>query len=87
MPVALLFALFAARHLNAPPLESSAPTEAWQQLSASGRALLVDSPDARVASPLRLTPGQPPILSFRFYEGKQRHRFGDVDIMLDDAGH
>jgi hypothetical protein len=26
-------------------------------------------------------------LSFRFFEGKQRHRFGDLDLVLDDAGH
>jgi hypothetical protein len=27
------------------------------------------------------------LLSFRFFEGKQRHRFGDLDLVIDDAGH
>jgi len=59
----------------------------FRDIAASGRAASIDSPDSRVGPPLPLTPGPPPLLSFRFYEGKQRHRFGDVDIMLDDAGH
>jgi hypothetical protein len=29
----------------------------------------------------------PPLLSFRFFEGRQRHRFGDLDLVIDDAGH
>jgi hypothetical protein len=27
------------------------------------------------------------LLSFRYYEGKQHHRFGNSELMLDDAGH
>ncbi len=84
MPLMLLIALFAATKIS--PQTEPQPSD-FADIEASGRALLVASPDARVAPPPHLTPGPPPLLSFRFYEGKQHHRFGDVDIMLDDAGH
>jgi len=32
-------------------------------------------------------PGLPPVLSFRYMEGANKHRFGDLDLMVDDAGH
>ncbi len=32
-------------------------------------------------------PGVPPVLSFRYMEGSKKHRFGDLDLMVDDAGH
>ena len=38
-------------------------------------------PDGRIA------PGQPPLLVFRYLDGKRRHRFGDLDLVMDDAGH
>ena len=48
---------------------------------------LAESPSARVA-PLRLiAPGPPPFLSFRYYEGRMHHRYGNLDLVLDDAGH
>lgn len=34
-----------------------------------------------------LPPGQPPVLAFRYFEGKDRHRFGNLDLVVDDAGH
>jgi hypothetical protein len=27
------------------------------------------------------------LIAFRALEAKQRHRFGDLDLVLDDAGH
>jgi hypothetical protein len=27
------------------------------------------------------------LLAFRYFEGKDRHRFGQLDLVLDDAGH
>lgn len=86
MPFVFLFALLANARVNL-PIGAAQPANDFRDIAASGRALALDSPDARVAAPPRLTPGPPPLLSFRFYEGKQHHRFGDVDIMLDDAGH
>jgi hypothetical protein len=36
---------------------------------------------------MRLAPGPPPLVSFRYYEGKLHQRFGNSELMLDDAGH
>jgi hypothetical protein len=59
-----------------------------EQVISSGRCVeLAESPDARVSTKPRFAPGQPPILSFRFYEGKLHHRFGNSELLLDDAGH
>jgi hypothetical protein len=54
----------------------------------SGRCTSFGStPDARVSTPSLISPGPPPLLSFRFYEGKLHGRFGNAELMLDDAGH
>ncbi len=59
-----------------------------RQIAASGRVLQIAVSDSeRVAPPPQIAPGAPPLLSFRFFDGKQRHRFGDIDLVLDDAGH
>ena len=59
-----------------------------RQIAASGRVLQIAVSDSeRVAPPPQIAPGAPPLLIFRFFEGKQRHRFGDMDLVLDDAGH
>jgi len=59
-----------------------------QQISDSGRCDdLSDSPDARVSSQPVIAPGPPPLLSFRYYQGALHHRFGNSELMLDDAGH
>lgn len=52
-----------------------------QVLDIGGRPSERVSPDARIA------PGPPPLLAFRYLEGKQRHRFGKLDLVMDDAGH
>lgn len=65
-----------------------AQQETIQQIADSGRcADLAESPDARVAPDLAVPPGPPPLLSFRYYEGKLHHRYGNSELMLDDAGH
>jgi hypothetical protein len=46
-----------------------------------------ESPDARVSEKNAISPGPAPLLSFRYYEGKLHHRFNNMDLMLDDAGH
>ena len=62
--------------------------QAIKQISDSGRCADVgESPDARVAPPLAVPPGPPPLLSFRYYEGKVHHRYDNSELMLDDAGH
>jgi hypothetical protein len=46
-----------------------------------------ESPSARVAPSPLIAPGPPPLLSFRYYEGRLHHRYGNLDLVLDDAGH
>lgn len=59
-----------------------------KEIAASGQVVeLVTTPSERVAPPAQIAPGQPPLLSFRYYEGQQRHRFSNQELMLDDAGH
>jgi len=59
-----------------------------QQVAASGRVLeIAVPPSERLLPPARIAPGAPPLLSFRFFEGKERHRFGNLDLVIDDAGH
>jgi hypothetical protein len=49
----------------------------------SARVTLIDGRDVVPSVP----PGVPPVLSFRYMEGSRKHRFGDLDLMVDDAGH
>ena len=46
-----------------------------------------ESPDTKVNPPRMIPPGQPPLFSFRLYEGKLHNRYGNRDLMMDDAGH
>ncbi|HXF27895.1 MAG TPA: hypothetical protein VN610_11490 [Bryobacteraceae bacterium] len=74
---------FLALMLSAQPEQ-----QAIKQISESGRcADLAESPDARVTPRPAVPPGPPPLLSFRYYEGKLHHRYGNSELMLDDAGH
>jgi len=59
-----------------------------EQMASSGRVVEIAVPaSARLAPEARIAPGAPPLLGFRMIEGKMRHRFGDLDLVLDDAGH
>lgn len=62
-----------------------------QQIAAiaqSGRVLQIGEAKDRLADPTKLiAPGAPPLLSFRYFQGADRHRFGNLNLMLDDAGH
>jgi hypothetical protein len=59
-----------------------------EQVGLSGRVLeIATSPGERLAPEARIAPGPPPLVSFRALEGRLRHRFGDLDLVLDDAGH
>ena len=58
------------------------------RIAVSERALqAVETPSERVSKPEPIAPGAPPLLSFRYFEGKERHRFGNLDLVMDDAGH
>ncbi len=59
-----------------------------KQVLASARILTItESNSERLTPPERIAPGAPPLLTFRYFEGKSRHRFGDLDLVMDDAGH
>jgi hypothetical protein len=59
-----------------------------EQIAASGQVVEIATPSSeRLAPAARIAPGVPPTLGFRMIEGKLRHRFGDLDLVLDDAGH
>lgn len=58
------------------------------QVAASGQVTEIATPSSeRLAAPARVAPGPPPSLDFRSIDGKMRHRFGGLDLVLDDAGH
>jgi hypothetical protein len=59
-----------------------------KQVAASGRVLeLAITPSERLLSPPKIAPGAAPLIRFRFFEGKDRRRFGELDLLIDDAGH
>lgn len=59
------------------------------RVARSGRVVEAGvSSAARLADPLRdVAPGAPPLLAFRYFDGAEKHRFGKLDLMVDDAGH
>ena len=72
-------------------LQQAPPDPFWRQvmeaLDRSGRGTeIVATAEERLSAPL-LAPGAPPLLSFRFFEGRERHRFGELGLVMDDAGH
>jgi hypothetical protein len=63
-------------------------TVASRQVAASAQVLQFGvTPSERVAPPAWIAPGPPPLLSFRYYEAQQRHRYSNTELTLDDAGH
>jgi hypothetical protein len=57
-------------------------------IARSGRVLEIGAAKERLADPRKqIAPGAPPLLSFRYFDGADRHRFGKLDVMMDDAGH
>lgn len=59
-----------------------------ERIALSGRVETVAvSSSERLRPTALLAPGDPPLLRFRYLDGKRRHRFGDLNLVLDDAGH
>lgn len=57
-------------------------------IARSGRILEIGSSSDRLADPRKqIAPGAPPLLTFRYFDGADRHRFGKLDVIMDDAGH
>jgi hypothetical protein len=58
------------------------------EIAKSGRMVsIAQSPSQRIAVLPAVAPGAPPLLSFRYFDGKDRRRFTGLDLVLDDAGH
>jgi hypothetical protein len=54
----------------------------------SGRVLQIGVTVSERANPRpQIAPGAPPMVKFRYFEGQMRHRFGNLDLVMDDAGH
>ena len=59
-----------------------------EAIAQSGRVMEAGETRPRLADPRnQIAPGAPPLLSFRYFQGADRHRFGNLDLILDDAGH
>jgi hypothetical protein len=59
-----------------------------RDIDRQGRVLtLAEPPSARLRLADPIAPGAPPLLAFRYLDGRQRGRFTGVDLVLDDAGH
>jgi hypothetical protein len=64
------------------------PLTLVRQIADSGQVLEIAIPAAeRLQPPDRIAPGAPPLLRFRTFEGNERHRFANLDLVMDDAGH
>jgi len=48
---------------------------------------IVEPPSERLSPPKLISPGAPPVLSFRYFDATDRGRFGNLGLMTDDAGH
>ena len=58
------------------------------QIAESGRIVELATPASdRVSTAPQIAAGAAPLLSLRLLEGRQRQRYGNLDLVLDDAGH
>ena len=59
-----------------------------REIAASGRVVSIGARAAeRVNPPKEVPPGAPPLLLFRYLDGMGKHRFGQLGLVIDDAGH
>jgi len=71
--------------LSSPAFSDDATLE---RILSSGRIQTIGlTSSERLEPAARLAPGDAPLLRFRYLDGKRRHRFGDLDLVMDDAGH
>ena len=76
IPIVLLF------------LAAGDPQEWIQKILESARVAEVAVPPVERMRPAsKIAPGPPPVLSFRLFQGKERNRYANLDLVIDDAGH
>jgi hypothetical protein len=69
-------------------LASVKASELTRQIAESGRVVeMTESPSDRLSPPARIAPGAPPTLSFRYFDSTERGRYGNLGLVVDDAGH
>lgn len=84
----LLAAAGANEGRDKPPKPAKDIEALIQRVSESGRVLLIaEKSSERLRPAAKLAPGTPPLLAFRYFDGERRHRFGKLDLVMDDAGH
>jgi hypothetical protein len=84
----ILAGMLLASHADKQTQPSTEPDPVVNEVLASGRCVtLAEQPAERLNEKVKVAPGMPPLLSFRYYEGRMRHRFSNTDLVLDDAGH
>ncbi len=77
--------LFSVALLAAPAFSDEADLA---EILATGRVQTFGiTSSERLKPTARLAPSDPPVLRFRYLDGKRRHRFGDLNLVMDDAGH
>lgn len=87
MTILLLYAAMLAAE-DTPAEREQRITKLLSEIAQSGSVLEVGEREERLADARRrIAPGAPPLLSFRYFQGMERGRFGNLDLMLDDAGH
>ena len=87
---AMLLSAAVWQQTSPPVAKKSAPeaTTLIAKIDQSGRcATIGETAQERLTKRPVIAPGAPPVLSFKLYEDAKHHRFGNVDVMLDDAGH
>ena len=62
--------------------------ELIDHVAKSGRVSEIGKDGENLDDPRQyLAPGAPPITAFRYFAGAERHRFSNLDLVIDDAGH
>lgn len=85
LPVVIALALCALPKVAG---NAEAEVQLLRDIEQSGRLHLIGVSASERLKPVgRLAPGDPPMLAFRYLEDRRRHRFGELDLMMDDAGH
>ena len=87
-PYLLLLAWMLGGGQTVPAGDEARIRQLVSDIARSGRVLTIATDRERLEDPRKqIAPGAPPLLSFRYFEGADRHRFGKLDVMMDDAGH
>lgn len=78
----------APSEIQKPAAQTALLEELIRRIARSGRVFEIGvTPSARVLPAQEIAPGPPPFLGFRYLEGRRRHRFANLDLVMDDAGH